>query len=458
MFRVRESDIQVRLSATAVIVVVTLLLALILSGTAVYQVLEEYRLLGAWLATPGPTSDAHLETLRHDIGVRIIVRSTATTFLLLCTLATLWLQRRQLRLQRTLDRVKRFARDILASVDQGVITTDRRRVISSTNRAATRLLGMDEECVGLPLASVSSDDAPLIGLAQQVAERGDAIRDYDCVISRGGQVRRLRADAHVLKDTAGYTLGCVILLRDVTDRLAIEERVHRMEWFLSLGTLATGLQHEIKNPLTALSIHIQLLEERLLDPASSEPIGDLIGVVKSEVHRLNDVLESFRDFASLQALTPRPTDVVGLLDEVQHLMAPQAKQQRIEIVLRVPNEPPPVVALDREKFKQSVLNLVINALEAMSGGGTLTLGVVSHPAEVIVEVSDTGPGIPPEIQGDLFKPYFSTKCRGTGMGLALTQKLIGQHGGRVEFQTSPAGTTFCLAVPIAPAAVSCDQA
>ena len=101
-----------------------------------------------------------------------------------------------------------------------------------------------------------------------------------------------------------------------------------------------------------------------------------------------------------------------------------------------------------EKVKQAVLNLVINALEAMPGGGHLTLCSSARHGEVRFEVADTGSGIPPEVQGQLFKPYFSTKLRGTGMGLALTEKLIGQHGGRVEFQTGPGGTTFQIAIPL----------
>lgn len=104
--------------------------------------------------------------------------------------------------------------------------------------------------------------------------------------------------------------------------------------------------------------------------------------------------------------------------------------------------------LDVEKIKQAILNLVINALEAMPEGGRLVMGASPHAGELLVEISDTGPGIPPEIQPSLFKPYFSTKARGTGMGLALTEKLVGQHGGRIDLRTGSWGTTFFLALPL----------
>jgi signal transduction histidine kinase len=227
-----------------------------------------------------------------------------------------------------------------------------------------------------------------------------------------------------------------------------------MEHFLSLGSLASGLHHEIKNPLTALGLHLHLLEKRLRDPEGRRPVDDVMGVLKSELLRLNGVLESFRNFANLQRLTLRPTDVLGLLEEAARLVSPQAAEQAVEVVLLRPEVAPPLVSVDTEKFKQATLNLVINALEAMPDGGTVSLAASAGEGELRVEVSDTGPGIPPEVQAEVFKPYFTTKSRGTGMGLALTEKLVGQHGGRIAFRTGSGGTTFCITVPLEPPAAA----
>jgi two-component system, NtrC family, sensor histidine kinase HydH len=450
MFRTKASEVHIRIPLTAAIVVAALLLAFAMSAAAVYQVLEEYRLLGSWLSRPGSVSDAEIDDLRQDIGARIRVRTSALAALLLCTVATLLLQQRQLAIRRTLHQVKLLTRDILASMDQGVITTDLHGIITSINSATKRILGLESGCVGRPLESISTGGVPLVALASQVAERGVAVWDQDFVVDLNGRVRTVRAHAHVLRDRAGKFLGCVMLLRDVSDRVLMEERVRRMERFGNLGTLASGLHHEIKNPLTALSIHVQLLEKQLRDPASKRPVDELIGVLKSEVHRLTAVLESFRDFASLQHLTLRPTDVSEILGDVARLIGPQADQQHVEVTLRCPKEGLPQVLLDVEKFKQAILNVVVNALEAMTDGGILALIASGREGELLVEVVDSGPGIPAEIRGEVFKPYFSTKCQGTKMGLALTEKLIGQHGGRVEFQTNSRGTTFCLAIPIDP--------
>jgi two-component system, NtrC family, sensor histidine kinase HydH len=439
-----------RIPLTVAIVFATLLLALVLSAAAVYQVFEEHRLLGGWLTRPEPVPPSEIQNLRSDIGTRIVIRSTALIVLLLCTTATLWLQQRQLAIRRALHQVTLLARDILVSMDQGVITTDRGNVITSINSAAMQILGVGPECAGQSLGRIGTGGAPLVALAGLVAERRAPIWDQDFALGRGGRARRIRADAHVLKDHEGQALGCVLLLRDVSERVLMEERVRRMERFLSLGTLASGLHHEIKNPLTALSIHIQLLEKRLRDPAGRKPVEELIGVVKSEVLRLNGVLESFRDFASLQRLNLHPSDAVLLLEDVARLITPQAAQQHVEVAVRCLSSLRRV-PLDIEKIKQAVLNLVINALEAMPDGGTLVLSASARDGELFIEVADTGSGIPPEIQPSLFKPYFSTKAQGTGMGLALTEKLIGQHGGRIEFRTGSGGTTFSIAVPLEPA-------
>ena len=451
MFRIKASEVQAQIPKTATIVLVMLVLAFALSAAAVLQVYSEYRLLSDWQKRPGTVSSAEISSLRQDIGSRIIVRSTASAVLLLCTLTMLWFQQRQLALLRVLYQVKLLSLEILASMDQGVITTDLDNAITGINTAAVLILGVEQECIGMPLPSIAPGGASLAGLADRVAECNAAVWDQDFAIDRGGRVRRIRADAHVHKDSAARAVGCIIFLRDVSDRVLMEERVHLMERFVSLGTLAAGLHHEIKNPLTALSIHVQLLEKRLGGPTPTRPVDELIGVVKSEIQRLNGVLDSFRDFASLHRLTLRPTNLADLLEDTVRLIGPQAIQQHVKVTLRHPETTLARVSLDGDKFKQVVLNLVLNALEAMPDGGNLLLDASAAEGELRVEVSDTGPGIAPEIQQDLFKPYSSTKCRGSGMGLALSEKVVNQHGGRIEYRTGSIGTTFSIAIPLEPA-------
>jgi signal transduction histidine kinase len=286
-----------------------------------------------------------------------------------------------------------------------------------------------------------------------VSDRVRDIRDHDLTIQRAGLTRRLRADAQTLKDAAGRSFGCIFLLRDMTMRLLTEERMRRLERIASLGD-AAGLVHEIKNPLTALSIHIQLLEEQRANPRATEPLGPIIGELKTETDRLNHVLDDFWDYAQLRSLDMQPTDAVAVLERVVRLIRPAAQRQGVRVELRRFAAGLPAVALDPEKFEEAVWNLATNALEAMPAGGDLVIDVAVRDGTLSVVVSDTGPGIPPEIRSDIFKPYFSTKSRGTGLGLALTEKLVGQHRGEIECRTGPGGSSFHLAFPLDDAAGS----
>jgi len=289
---------------------------------------------------------------------------------------------------------------------------------------------------------------PLDELCRSVTERKGAVSDRELTLDRADHVRRLVASALELRDLRGATLGCVIHLRDITERMLMKEQMWRMEQFASLSTLASGLLHEIKNPLTALSIHVQLLEERLENDAIDQQTAELIGVLKTEVRRLNNTLSSFRDFAKLERLSLKAIDVQEVLQDVARLISPQARQQGVQLEFLRAGQALPRVELDPGKIEQAVLNLVLNALEAMPEGGELTLGTEVDGGNVRIVVRDSGQGIPREIQDHIFRPYFSTKGSGTGMGLALAEKLVRQHHGRLDFRTNPAGTTFSITLPV----------
>jgi signal transduction histidine kinase len=447
MFRVKQSEGDGGHSGAEWVVQVVLLCTLLASFGCAYLVWKQYHRLGAGIIDGEPLPTTEVASLRQEIGTELAASLILSTVLAVCIAAIWWLRRRYLLSQRSLRHLKILAHNILVSMDRGVVTINREGIISSINSAGIRLLEVEFECVGQPLASIASANLPLVEVCREVVGKQAAVRDRDFNIDRAGRILRLRVDGHTLNDTEGALLGCVIHLRDVTERMLLEERMRRMERFLSLATLASGLHHEIKNPLTALSIHIQLLEESLSNGQSEAAVEEFVGVLKTEVCRLNGVLESFRSFANLQNLTIRPTNGLEVVEKVLRLIRPQAAEQHVQITLLHPEKDLPAVPLDAEKFEQAVLNLIINALEAMPRGGHLTVSAAVTGGEFRVSVRDTGPGIPPEVQCNVFQPYFSTKSKGSGMGLALSEKLIGQHGGHINYRTGPEGTTFDISIP-----------
>lgn len=446
MFRLRESELSSGQALSARALQAALLVAVLASLASLLLVAREDTILAGLLDEPAPSPP--LETLRQGTRLRFLL-GLIVAAILACSLIALWrLRRRYVRSQEALRRVKMLAHDILASMERGVVTANLDGIVTSINSAGTRLLGTTVECVGQPLELLSREELPLLDIFREVTQARRAVRDRDFRVRQPGCTAQFRVDGDVLRGPEGEALGCVLHLRDVTDRMLMEERMRRMERFIDLASLASGLHHEIKNPLTALSIHVQLLEEVLNNGQGPHEAEEIAAILRTEVCRLNGVLENFRSFASLEHLHLEPTSAVEVIEKAVRLLRPQASEKGVQVLLLPPPPDLPAVPLDAEKFEQVLLNLMINALEAMPEGGRLTLEVSLARDELLVAVRDTGPGIPPEVQRHLFQPYFSTKDRGTGTGLALCEKLVGQHGGRIDYQTGPAGTTFRIAVPV----------
>jgi signal transduction histidine kinase len=454
VFRVKQSESAGGHALAATVVQLALLLALLANFGSAYLIAAEYRRLGAALSRGEAMPSEDVASSRRVVGWQMASSLALSAVLAVCAAAVWRLRRRYVASQKSLRQVKMLAHDVLASMDSGVVTTDREGVVTSINSAGIRLLEVDFECVGQPLASISAAQAALGEVYQEVIREQATVRDRDLEAPRVGRVLRLRIDGHPLKDAEGNVTGCVIHLRDVTQQKLLEDRMRRMERFISLASLASGLHHEIKNPLTALSIHVQLLQESLAADPSGQGADELVAVLETEVCRLNGVLESFRSFANLQRLTVQPANALEVVEDVIRLIRPQAAEQHVQVTLSHPDGGLPEVPLDAEKVEQAILNLVINALEAMPQGGRLTVTVGVADGELRVSVRDTGPGIPEEVRPNLFQPYFSTKSGGSGMGLALSEKLISQHGGHIGYRTGPDGTTFDVAIPLGARAVS----
>ena len=241
------------------------------------------------------------------------------------------------------------------------------------------------------------------------------------------------------------------LHRYVLDLREKDEELARSEKLASLGLLAAGVAHEIRNPLTAIKAAIFLQLKKA--PPGSQDRADL-DLVSGEITRLEHIV---RDF--LQLAHPRePQLVTTLADQplrqVQKLLAPQLAKVNVRLILEA--SPPAHIRIDPEQIEQVLINLVQNAAEAIGHDGTITLRARqdtrplagSATKVVVLEVSDTGPGIPPEVEKRLFDPFFTTKRGGTGLGLSIGARIVEQHGGAVQCQTQPRrGTTFAIVLP-----------
>jgi PAS domain S-box-containing protein len=330
-------------------------------------------------------------------------------------------------------------------MEKAVLTVDRDGIITSVNPACLTLIGVGPGSTGRKLAE-ASHRTPVAELAEHVLRSRRSVSDHDYTVDSGSRSARLRADCQLIKDGDGNTQGAAVYVKDVTERSLLEERMRRMERYMGLGSLAAGLHHEIKNPLGALSLHVQLLEEKLAVDAP-EGAAEHLQVLKTEVTRIGGVLESFRDFASSTKLHLQSTDLCALVGRAVRLIQPQAAQHGIVLNSDIPDDTSIVVEADAARLEQVVLNLLLNSTEAMPSGGRVTIRLFADEGYVRMEVADTGSGIPESIRSRVFDPYFTTKPNGSGMGLALCQKIVQQHGGTINCDTSPDGTVFSLSIP-----------
>jgi len=249
----------------------------------------------------------------------------------------------------------------------------------------------------------------------------------------GQQYRGAREDATELRHNVDQLLERMASQLDVATRLA------------AISRLTGGVAHEIKNPLNAIGLRLELLRARLGEP--DHELSGEIDILSKEVLRLDRVVKTFLDFSRPLDVHLQDIDLAVLSREVTEFVTPQARRAKIEVVFSAPSEPT-LIRGDSDLLKQAVLNLVTNAIDAMPQGGKLQVKVYSSGDKLTLEVCDTGSGIPPELREKVFQLYFTTKTGGSGIGLAMTYRAVQLHNGTISFKSEAgSGTMFRLEFP-----------
>lgn len=450
MFRIRPNKSE-RSYRTAIIILLGLSFAALLTTIWIMVEFGREQTLIQDLVRKLPTEESQPVTQlagellwQFRLTSLVVLNSVVTFFALLL----LWRAYRSS--QDSLRDIRALAGDIISSVDQAIITTDVQGRITSINQRGIQLLSLNDEYVGRSLSELN-EKLQLEGFRTKARESQGETKNSDFHVCFDGNDRTLRAQCQRLTDWQNEDIGNVLQLRDVTQRELIESRIRRMERFMGLGSLAAGLHHEIKNPLAALSLHVQLLNEHLETKESDDDTCEMVNVIKVELNRISRVLEGFRDFASLENFEFASVDVGELVRHQVVLIQPRAASSGVQIDVRVPKSLPNIHA-DHVRIEQVLVNLFVNALEAMPDGGTLSvLGerIRSDSVDAVrLSISDSGNGIPKDLMDDIFDPYFSTKSQGTGMGLAFCDKIIRQHHGSIDLASSQSGTVFEVTLPL----------
>jgi signal transduction histidine kinase len=337
------------------------------------------------------------------------------------------------RLRGELERSERRHRLVVEAVPAFVLALDPQGRIALWNRRLEEATGRSrEEMVGRPGAALigAGGVRPLPPNPQ--AEAGEE-----------RLVRWERAEVDVAEQGGRWTYA---VGSDVTTEQEMLRRTLRAERLAAVGTMAAGLAHEVRNPLNSASLQLTLLKRRLgkedVAPASLLPIADL---VQQEIERLDRLVRDFLAFAQPRPLALQATALEALCRGVLALLEPEAEAARVRFATELAPELP-TLPVDPERLKQVLLNLVRNAIEAMSDGGTLTMRTRAAGEHVELEVEDTGPGFGEETP--VFDAFFTTKPQGTGLGLAIVHRIVSDHGGTLRVRSRPGSTCFTVSLPV----------
>lgn len=217
-----------------------------------------------------------------------------------------------------------------------------------------------------------------------------------------------------------------------------------------LARLLKRLAHEIRNPLSSLGVHFQLLEEDLsaLAPQSRAQLSSRLGIIHGELHRLESIVGRFLKLAGPSALELDSVEINKIVTHVCELLRPEASARKVEILAEVEPGLPPVT-IDSVRLTQTLLNIIINGIQAINGPGRIKVSAAKSGENLLLRVQDTGPGIPADELGDIFDPYFTTKTEGSGLGLWIAQQIAVAHGGDLRAENaSTGGAVFTLTLPL----------
>jgi two-component system, NtrC family, sensor histidine kinase HydH len=401
---------------------------------------------------------------RQDVRVTLLLAATLLALGLGGVVALYWAQR--LRVSRKMLRDTRaFASEVVTHMPIGCITTDMNGVVTMVNHTAQALLG--PTC---RLRAGEAFDAPgnlpptLVRTLAQVLQ-GQELVEQEMLCETAPPDQAAAPEACVPLSVSGVRIataaagegqgadqghvGAMLLFRDLRELRRLEAAVRRAEKLAAVGNLAAGVAHEIRNPLSSIKASAAFFGAQFQEGSDAKRMAELMG---QEVERLNRAVTQLLEYARPSDISPRPTPLAPLVQRSLDLIRRDARAQGVEVVLETRNAPE-TVHLDPDRITQVLLNLCINAIQAMEGGGSLLLRLDTAMSGARpmarITVQDNGPGLPLQDVERVFDPYYTTKPRGTGLGLAIVQKIVESHHGEVRVQSAPgAGTTFTVLLPV----------
>jgi len=351
--------------------------------------------------------------------------------------------------QETLSRVKAFAGLLISRLPVGIIATDQDGRIRTFNSAAAAMTGRNADDVrnGKPEILLPSEIARFFVLKNQ----RDEITDRNVVLTGANNVQySLHLSSLPVYNQYSVFMGRVLLMYDLSELKRLEKEVQRHDRLVALGKMAAGVAHEVRNPLSSIKGFATLLGSKFKDGSQEHKAADLL---VEEAERLNRSITELLNYARPTALRKEPVNLGDIVDSSLKLISSDAQALEVKTLLDI--EPDlPLISADKDKINQVLLNLYLNGLQAMEHSTfkkelKVSVHRDANTGMLVIEVQDTGNGIPQENLDKVLDPYYTTKPEGTGLGLALVYKIIDEHKGTIQFSSEEGdGTTVSVSLPI----------
>ena len=344
-----------------------------------------------------------------------------------------------------------LALSVVASLNQGIAVFGADGRVLLSNPALAALVGLQVPAHAR-LAEIVDPGSQLHRLVGQ-ALAGEPVRNREIHYRRpAGKSCWLRVNTIPLKDDTGRFTGTLLMLEEISELKQAEGEIWQVEKMSALGRLAASVAHEVRNPLGAIDIQLQLLEEDLSAVAGelTERVSRRVHIARTEMRRLDGIVQNFLRFSRPPALHLQPVSPNDLLRHIFALVEPEAHEHDIDLILDLDESLPPI-AVDENLLSQALLNILINAFQAVEKEPRVVLESRLDRAnqQAILRIRDNGQGIPPENLEHIFEFYFTTKDEGTGLGLSIAQRIVHQHGGLLEVEGQEgSGTSVSMSLPL----------
>jgi signal transduction histidine kinase len=407
-----------------------LVAAFLLSNLALRPMEEISRQLDYWTAA-GQAADEAKEAPKQDMAVQVSNKIEI-------------IGQRMRNVEEVFSALKENLDQILGNLQDGILlfTGDGRAVLVS--EAARRFLQIERNAILGRHAQDIFDRSTVLGQALYEAFETSSVLVKEEIRTETG--RRIQVSVDFIHDeTSRQGLGALVTLHDLESAAELESELELSRRMAAIGRLTSGVGHEVKNPINAIVVHLELLKNKLGDNA---PAARHLEVIDTEIHRLDRVVQTLVDFTRPVELDLREQDLRPVIGDVLTLATAELATRNITLVSHLPSHPL-IANIDRDLLKQATLNVIQNGAQSMPSGGKLEVVLEEDRKQALLRISDQGTGIPDDIREKIFDLYFTTKIGGSGIGLAVTYRILQLHHGSIEVQSKEdCGSEFQLRIPL----------